>query len=136
MIDLNLIPQVIYNQMNEVHTEEAILLNNLEWTLNNEPMDNDKILDILNEILGHTKWHFENEQLLMQEVKFPAFAMHEEEHIRVFNEMQRVISNWQSTKNNSILNEYFLGTLQEWLFMHIQTMDSITAQFISMHKRS
>ncbi len=136
MIDLNLIPQVIYNQMNEVHTEEAILLNNLEWTLNNEPMDNDKILDILNEILGHTKWHFENEQLLMQEVKFPAFAMHEEEHIRVFNEMQRVISNWQSTKNNSILSEYFLGTLQEWLFMHIQTMDSITAQFISMHKRS
>lgn len=136
MIDLNLIPQVIYNQMNEVHTEEVILLNNLEQTLNNEPMDNDKILDILNQILGHTKWHFENEQLLMQEVKFPAFTMHEGEHIRVFNEMQRVISNWQSTKNNSILSEYFLDTLQEWLFMHIQTMDSITAQFISMHKRS
>ncbi len=70
----------------------------------------------------------------MKEVGFPAFTMHEGEHIRVFNEMQRIISNWQHTKDNDMLKEYFLGTLQEWLFMHIQTMDTITAQFISMHK--
>jgi hemerythrin len=120
--------------MNQVHKEEAELLNNLEQTLQDEPDNYDKILSILNELLGHTRWHFDNEQLLMKEVGFPAFVMHEGEHIRVFNEMQRVVSNWQSTKDNDALQKYFLGTLQEWLFMHIQTMDTVTAQFISMHK--
>lgn len=134
MIDFNTIPHVAYKQMNQVHKEEAELLNNLEQTLQDEPDNYDKILSILNELLGHTRWHFDNEQLLMKEVGFPAFVMHEGEHIRVFNEMQRVVSNWQSTKDNDALQKYFLGTLQEWLFMHIQTMDTVTAQFISMHK--
>lgn len=135
MINLNSIPQVAYDQMNQVHDEEATLLNNLEQTLQDESDNHDKILSILNELLGHTRWHFDNEQILMKEVGFPAFAMHESEHIRVFNEMQRVISNWDNTKDNNILREYFLGTLQEWLFMHIQTMDTVTAQFIAINKQ-
>lgn len=134
MINLSSIPQVDYAPMNQVHHEEATLLNNLEQTLLHAPKDFDKILLILNELVSHTRSHFDNEQQLMKEVGFPAYAMHEGEHIRVFNEMQRVISDWQSTKNNDILKEYFFGTLQEWLFIHISTMDTITARFICMNK--
>ncbi len=55
MINLNSIPQVAYAQMNQVHDEEATFLNNLEQTLQDESDNHDKILSILNELLGHTR---------------------------------------------------------------------------------
>lgn len=135
MIDLNSIPQVAYEEMNMVHDEEATLLNNLEIAIENDGENVDKIAEILHELIEHTRGHFANEVRLMQEVGFPARHMHEGEHIKVFNEMQKVFSNWLSTQNNELLKEYFLGSMTQWLKMHIQTMDTMTAQFIATHKK-
>jgi hemerythrin len=134
MIDLNSIPQVAYEEMNLVHNEEATLLNNLETTIDEDGQNVEKIANILHELIEHTRGHFANEVRLMKEVGFPALHMHEGEHIKVFNEMQMVFSNWLSVKDNELLKEYFLGSMTEWLKMHIQTMDTITAQFIAMNK--
>ncbi len=134
MIDHSNIPKVAFDEMNMVHNEEATLLNTLEELLKNSPNDHEAIANCLHEIIEHTRGHFGNEERLMREVGFPALVMHEGEHIRVFNEMQRIISGWLSTKNNELLHEYFLGSMQEWLYTHITTMDTITAQFICMCK--
>jgi hemerythrin len=134
MIDCNTIPQVAFDEMNRVHHEEATLLNTLEELLINTPDNSESIAACLHEMVEHTRGHFGNEERLMKEVGFPAFNMHEGEHIKVFNEMQRIISQWLSTKDNNILKEYFLGSFQEWLSAHILSMDTITAQFISMNK--
>jgi hemerythrin len=134
MIDHSALPRVAFDEMNKVHHEEATLLNTLEELLKNSPNDYDSIAICLHEIIEHTRGHFGNEERLMREVGFPAFAMHEGEHIRVFNEMQRIVSQWLSTKNNDLLHDYFLGSMQEWLHTHIMTMDTITAQFICMQK--
>jgi hemerythrin len=134
MIDHSTIPRVAFDEMNNVHHEEATLLNTLEKLLENSPNDYDSIATCLHEIIEHTRRHFGNEERLMREVSFPALVMHESEHIRVFNEMQRVVSQWFGAKNNELLHEYFLGSMQEWLYTHITTMDTITAQFICMRK--
>jgi len=134
MINHSTIPQVAFDEMNNVHHEEATLLNTLEELLKSSPNDHEAIAICLHEIIEHTRGHFKNEERLMREVDFPAFTMHEGEHIRVFNEMQRVVSGWLSTKNNELLHEYFLGSMVDWLTTHIMTMDTVTAQFISMRK--
>ncbi|MDD5406704.1 MAG: hemerythrin family protein [Sulfurovaceae bacterium] len=134
MIDHSNLPQVAFDEMNSVHHEEATLLNTLEELLKNSPNDYDSIATCLHEIIDHTRRHFGNEERLMREVGFPAFAMHESEHIRVFNEVQRIASQWFGTKNNELLHDYFLGSMIDWLHTHIMTMDTITAQFICMSK--
>lgn len=134
MIDKTTLPQVAYEMMNEVHREEADLLNKLETQLNESTIDTDAVDATLQELLAHTHEHFGNEEILMKEVSFPAYTMHQGDHIRVLNEMKRIYSQWQTQKNPDLIREYFLGTLQEWLIPHINTMDTITAQCICMHK--
>jgi hemerythrin len=136
MIDKENLPRVVYEQMNEVHEEEVELLNRLEGLLEDKVLDTSKVDDLLNTLLEHTKGHFANEERLMQEVSFPAMMMHQGEHLNVLNEMKRVVNQWEMTKDPEVIRAYFLGTLTEWLMMHINTMDTVTAQFIAMHKRS
>lgn len=134
MINKSTIPQVAYGVMNEVHDEEADLLNTLESLLKQEHIDTQAVDDSLQALLAHTQVHFANEERLMQEVSFPAQMMHQGEHMRVLSEMKHIISRWQTEQDTDLLRAYFLGSLQEWLMLHISTMDTITAQFICAHK--
>lgn len=135
MIDKEHLPQVAYQEMNEVHEEEIDLLNRLESLLEDKVLNVSKVDDILNTLLMHTEKHFSNEERLMKEVSFPAIIMHQGEHLHVFNEMKRVIGHWEATRDPEVVREYFLGALIEWLMRHINTMDTMTAQFIAAYKR-
>ena len=123
MIDKESLPHVAYPVMNKVHEEEVDMLNSLEEILKDEVLDISKIDELLATLLEHTK-----------EVLFPAMVMHQGEHLRVINEMKMVVNRWELTRDPALIREYFLGTLVEWLMLHINTMDNITAQFISMRK--
>ena len=133
MIDFDILPKVVYNEMNEVHNEEVALINGLEPLLRDDDIEAiEKQLDL---IFSHTIDHFQNEQRLMQEVGFPAYIMHKSEHDRVLNEMQMTVMNWRTQKDNKILQTYFFHTIPQWLAIHIASMDTVTAQFICMHKK-
>ena len=132
MIDFELVPKVAVDEMNRVHSEEVELLNTLESQLDaGEISAIEKTLDTLFE---HTKEHFANEERLMREVSFPPYTMHKSEHDRVLNEFQFVMMDWRNRKDNTILRNYFLETIPSWLTQHIASMDTMTAQFICMHK--
>ncbi len=132
MIDITTLPKVAFDEMNNVHAEEVALINELESLLrHNDIAGIEKQLD---HIFQHTIDHFQNEQQLMQKVGFPAYMMHKTEHDRVLNEMQLVVMDWRTRKDNEILQTYFFKTIPIWLALHIASMDTITAQFICMHK--
>ena len=133
MINFTTMPKVAFEEMNRVHSEEVELLNTLELLLEGKEND-EQIENILETLLEHTREHFSNEERLMEEVNFPAYMMHKSEHTRVLNETQLVILDWRTKRDNSIIKNYFLGTLTDWLPQHIASMDTITAQFICMHK--
>ncbi|MDD3591671.1 MAG: hemerythrin family protein [Sulfurovum sp.] len=134
MIAKESLPRVAYAMMNTVHEEEIELLQKLESALNQNPLNVLQVDEVLSELLAHTQEHFSNEERLMREVSFPAMMMHQGEHLRVLNEMKRIVSHWEQTRDPDVVREYFLGTLTEWLMLHITTMDTVTAQFIAMHK--
>ncbi|MDY0403707.1 hemerythrin family protein [Sulfurovum sp.] len=134
MLEKEKLPRVAYAMMNTVHEEEVELLQKLESALNQNPFKVMEVDQVLSELLAHTQEHFANEERLMQEVSFPAMMMHQGEHLRVLNEMKRIVSHWEQTRDPEVVREYFLETLMEWLMLHITTMDTVTAQFIAMHK--
>ena len=135
MIDFRNVPKVAYEDMNSVHAEEVELLNNIEELLEDNTIF-EKIDIAVEELLEHTREHFANEERLMLEVNFPAFRMHKNEHDRVLNEFQYILLDWRNKKDNSILKEYITEVVPEWLQQHIVSMDTVTAQFIIMSKRS
>ncbi|MDD2827996.1 MAG: hemerythrin family protein [Sulfuricurvum sp.] len=132
MIDFKLVPKVAFDEMNRVHAEEVELLNTLEKYL--DAKDREGIEKTLDEMLEHTRGHFANEERLMREVNFPPYMMHKSEHDRVLNEFQFVVMDWRNHKDDAMLRNYFLETIPEWLTQHIASMDTMTAQFICMHK--
>lgn len=132
MIDFELVPKVAVDEMNRVHREEVELLNSLEIELDTGEISAiEKTLDTL---FKHTKEHFANEEILMREVNFPPYMIHKNEHDRALNEFQFVMMDWRNRKDNTILRNYFLETIPAWLTQHIASMDTMTAQFICMHK--
>ena len=134
MIEKESLPRVAYAMMNTVHEEEVELLQKLESVLSGNPFNVMQVDEVLSELLVHTQEHFANEERLMREVSFPALMLHQGEHLRVLNEMKRIVSHWEQTRDPDVVREYFLGTMTEWLMVHITTMDTVTAQFIAMHK--
>jgi hemerythrin len=132
MIDFELVPKVAVDEMNRVHSEEVELLNTLEVHLDAGEIS--AIEETLDTLFKHTKEHFANEERLMREVKFPPYTMHKSEHDRVLNEFQFVMMDWRNRKEDTILRNYFLETIPSWLTQHIASMDTMTAQFICMHK--
>jgi hemerythrin len=135
MIDFTNVPQVAYEDMNTVHAEEVELLNTIEKLLDEDaPLEQINI--VVEELFIHTREHFANEEKLMKEVGFPAFQMHQNEHNRVLTEFQLVLMDWRNKKDNAILTEYFTEVVPAWLHQHISSMDTVTAQFIKMSKRS
>ena len=132
MIDFDLVPKVAVDEMNCVHGEEVALLNTLELQL--DAQDTEAIEKTLDSMLEHTRGHFANEERLMQEVRFPPYMIHKSEHTRALNEMDNVIMDWRTRKDDQLLRSYFLETIPQWLTQHIASMDTMTAQFICMHK--
>jgi len=134
MLTKESLPRVAYAMMHTVHEEEVELLQKLESVLNQTPLNVLQVDEALRELLAHTQEHFSKEERLMQEVAFPAMMMHQGEHLRVLNEMKRVVNHWEQTRDLDVMREYFLGTLMEWLMHHVTTMDTVTAQFIAIRK--
>ena len=133
MIDFNDVPKVVYEVMNAVHEEEVELLNSIEALLESDA-PSAEISTAVEELLDHTREHFANEERLMREVNFPAFRMHKNEHDKVLNEFQYVLIDWRNRKDNTILSDYFRLEVTPWLYQHILSMDTVTAEFIAMAK--
>ena len=127
------LPKVNLESMNVTHYEEIEILNRLYTAMDSATIDHMAIDSILNELIQHTVEHFSGENEMMQQYGFPSISMHMGEHQRVLQEMASVIDAWKSSRDLIHLMYYFCEVVPEWLQQHISTMDTVTAQFLSMH---
>ena len=128
------IPQVDMNFMNEVHKEDVDIINNIfeQILAYDESEESAKILDELySQWIEHTVVHFQNEEIKMQEMRFPPYLAHKGEHDRALQEMRNVFSSWQQQRDIKALKIYFIEILPLWLQTHISTMDTVTARFFA-----
>ena len=134
LIQIEQLPRVALERMNKVHEKEIEIMNELYQLLQDYEKGNASIEDIdkaFNEFLEDVKYHFSSEQEMMEQYNFFAYPMHRGEHDMVLGQLQNLQKNWEKNKNPEIIKSYLENQFLPWLINHIQTMDTVTAHFLS-----
>lgn len=127
MIDPTHLPRVAMENMNDVHLEEVALINEIDAMLESDADVSAK----LQELLAHTREHFEGEETMMEEQNFPPYPFHKGEHDAALEQMQKVFADFSATGDKTALTRYIRETLPAWIDNHIKTMDTVTAVFLT-----
>lgn len=128
MLTQEQLPMVALPSMNDTHLEELILINKLHSAARNREIKT--VSDTLKELYEHTVIHFSDEEDMMEETLFPAYQMHANEHNKHLNEFRHLMDHFETNKDPKAIVVYIEGALIPWLIQHIQTMDTVTAQFL------
>jgi len=133
IIDPDQIPHLAVPFMNEDHAEEARLLNAAAeqaeaFRAGRTPAEGvDAALEAL---YAQTRAHFAREEAAMVEASFPAYTFHQAEHVRILGELGEAERRFREGREAEALAAY-LATLPPWLGQHIQSMDAVTARYVS-----
>ena len=128
------VPQVGFGSMNDTHMEEIVLINRLGELLEdamNNAQNTDAINDKLSEWVEHTRDHFASEDQLMLDYNFPAYPVHSGEHEQVLAQIEELQQQWQDTNEAEPLAEFIFVHWPVWFDQHVNTMDMVTAQYLS-----
>jgi len=134
LIALENMPLVAMEFMNKVHQEDIEIINELYLLLleyeQQKSQKNRELFELrYQEWFAHTVTHFAQEEEKMLAMNFPPYAMHKGEHQNALALMDQVYREWQNTQDIAAIKKYFSEYLPQWLTHHIQTMDTVTANF-------
>lgn len=109
--------QLGYRVMDDTHGEFIALINSLGNA------DKQAFIPLFHELIVHTEAHFDAENKLMDESRFPASREHKDEHQRILGEMHRF---GKKAASGSIMlaRAYVREQLPQWFDLHAVTMDS------------
>lgn len=134
VVDLDKLPRVELELMNDVHREEIALVNALgEQLLTGADglTDDAAISQCLAAWISHTQEHFEGENRLMQIHGFPPFPVHKGEHDQMLTQLSQIERTWQQDRDAAALAEFLYETWLPWFDTHVKTMDTVTAGFLN-----
>ncbi len=124
MINVNSIPSVGFDNIDEQHTKMIELFNQLHLTVI-YGHGKDVLQQLLNAIVEYSKFHFDSEEKLMYEISYPRLGIHRQEHQALMDKLIDVVDNFSSGK--IIINSTTLTELEKWLVKHIDETDSLLA---------
>ncbi len=104
------------------HEEAVELMNALQECTDEE------LPGLFEQLFAHTQAHLQRENELMDRIGFFAAAMHKGEHERVLEEMQAFKEKLEAG-DIAAVRHYTQETVPNWFIEHLNTMDTITAQF-------
>ncbi len=128
------VPEVALPQMNQVHETEIDILNRLHKAIEayEEKKADAQVIDILlDEFIKDVIQHFNFEQGMMEEFNFFAYPVHRAEHDRVLSELREIEKKWKEERDIEALKNYLEKQFVPWLINHVQTMDTVTAMYLS-----
>lgn len=134
------VPHVALDFMNDDHATATKMANQLHQSItaarngndNNSHINNNShITQLLTELYEHNAEHFAREEAQMIKANFPPYDCHKGEHERVLVQMQEVLKTWQDAHDLSALEHYLSDIMVPWFIQHINTMDTVTAMYIS-----
>ncbi len=134
LLDISQIPRVALERMNKVHEEEIKILNQLYEAIEEFQKGEGSLEDIdkkFEEFFQDVLKHFSSEQEMMEQYNFFAYPMHRGEHDMVLGQLHNLKKRWEKEKNPELIKSYVEKEFLPWLMNHIQTMDTVTAHFLS-----
>jgi hemerythrin len=136
VVDKSSICIVEVDSMNQIHYEEADMLNELDALMQQREAGDasDEALEAkLDEFMAHMTAHFRGEEVQMQAINFPPYPIHKSEHDLQIEQARQTINAWKASHDLQPLADYLRVELPQWLEQHIATMDKITAHFFAMN---
>jgi hemerythrin len=128
-------PQVALDFMNRDHAEFVAMRGRLLGLLSGKTPAS-AVDNLLDELLEHTRHHFAEEERLMQETRFPPYAMHKGEHDNVLADMAAKIASWKRERNAAALRKWLDRDVGDWFGNHVGSMDFVTAGYIAMKQKA
>ena len=129
MIAQEQLPMVAMPSMNDTHLEDILIINRLSSAI--DAQNSDEVNKILQELVTHTVTHFSGEEEMMREKMFPPYPVHKGEHDRALNELKQVAQQFNENRDLGFVKHYVESTLTPWLLNHIETLDTVTAMFLT-----
>lgn len=105
------------------HDEFIALVNQLETVADPD------FAALFDQLIVHTKRHFDRENAFMEQYGFPALAEHKGEHHRVLGELNQ----FKKRVDKGMIGfgrSYIKDRLPQWFTLHVTTMDSALAAHI------
>jgi len=117
-------------EVDQQHRKLFELMNTFYATIN-DPEAQHNVDSSLDELVRFAKLHLSDEETLMQKARYSNFDAHKKIHIKLLNDMDRLVSAYQTSKNETdALN--LVMFLKNWLVDHIFRVDK---QYVpEMHK--
>jgi len=109
--------------MDDTHKEFIILVNKLS------DAPDELFSSLFDELTTHTQQHFQQEEKLMTEYKFPAEGEHKDEHQRILGELKQ----FKKRVDKGLIafaRNYIRDRIPEWFRLHAATMDSALAMHL------
>lgn len=114
--------------MNDTHYEALELINDLSKSL--DSADVNAINEAFERLFEYTRAHYENEEAMMLEKRFPPYPAHKEDHDASLEEMQKEVSAFRRTHDVDAAKKYIDQKLIPWFLRHTETMDAVTSIFL------
>ncbi len=120
-------------QMQQTHEDEIKILNDIDSLAVDYQLKKATLEELESKIdsyIEHVKMHFSNEEKLMQEYDFPSYDMHKTAHDMFLADLMHSVNQWKRYENvEKIVN--FVRRTPEWIYMHVNSVDAPTADFIA-----
>ena len=114
--------------VDEQHEKLCSMLTNLETSIKSDGTC--QIMgDILKELVQYTKYHFEEEEKIMQRISYPDFEKHKKLHKDLVNKIVIILVDLKKGKE---ISAFELKTfLQKWLIDHILGEDKKIGEYFN-----
>ncbi|MGC9350626.1 MAG: bacteriohemerythrin [Sulfurovum sp.] len=138
LLTIDQVNQIAVDEMQHTHEEEIGMLNEIDALASR--YENDKgvrkaLEERLDAYVTHVEEHFTNEEQLMRQYGFPPYQIHKAEHDNVLRELNGVVIRWKEHGDIDAIIAYLRQSV-EWIINHINTMDTMTAMFISQQGKA
>jgi len=115
------------------HKELVDLTNELYRACLSRNENTDEIFKTaLHRLVEYVRYHFSDEQTLLERIKFPNYLEHKKAHENLIKEILEASKSYGA--GNKFVPNHFVRTLKDWIFSHIAVSDMIYAGYVQDQK--
>ena len=89
--------------------------------------------DAMSRMVEYVRFHFSNEQKLLEQLKYPDYNKHKLQHDTLVKNILEAVKEYD--KGNKFVPNNFVRTLKDWIFGHIAVFDKSYAFYISSQRK-
>ncbi len=110
------------SSMDEHHKQLFNIINKL-YNVMKAGKAKQAIIPIMEELIDYTKYHFQEEEILMEKAKYYGLHFQKQEHMKFIFQLQALQQEIKTEHNNTVVAIKISSVVVNWLLEHIIKVD-------------